>query len=97
VVRISITELSITAWLTSRKRQELTLVATRVLSVVFEPNVKRQSAFSLLPINLKLNVKPLLMVRTIHAHFLVLNLKNFALISSESACHQLNRFSRTQT
>jgi hypothetical protein len=89
--------LSISAWQILRRRQESTLAAMHVLSVVFERNAKRQSEFSLPLINLKSNVKPLLMVKTTHAHFPALNLRNFASIFSESACHQLNRFSRTQT
>ena len=96
VVKISITESSTTAFRTSRRRLVSTLAATHVLSVVFVPNVKRPSVFSQLLINLKSNVRLSLMVRITLALFLVPSSRNFALISSESACLQLSKSSRTQ-
>ena len=97
VVKISITESSTTAFRTSRRRPVSTLTATHVLSVVFAPSAKRQSAFSQLLINLKSNVRPSPMVRITLALFLALNSRNFALIFSESACPQLSKSSRTLT
>lgn len=97
VVKISITELSISALLTSRRNQALTSLVMPVLSVVLEPNAKRQSVFSHQPIKLKLSAKPSLMVKITLPQSPVLNSRNFALTFSDNACPQSNKSSRIQT
>ena len=92
VVKISITELSTSALLISRKKLFLTSVEMLVPFVVSELNVKKPKEFYLLHIKLKLNVKLLQMVKITQPQFHVLNLKNFALICSENVCPQLNKY-----
>lgn len=96
VVKTSITELSTFALLISRKKLVLTLVEMHVPYVVSELNAKKPREFYLLLTKLKSNVKHQLMVKITQLQFLVLNLKNFALICSENVCPQLNKFLKTQ-
>lgn len=97
VVKISITDLSNSAWLTSRRRLVSASKVMLVPPVVSELSAKRQSVFFHLPIKPKLSAKLLRMVRTSHAAFHVPSSRSSALTYSASVCPQLNKSLRMLT
>merc|ERR1719498_1986173 len=90
VVRISITNLSTSALLTSRRSLELTLREMPELLEDLELNVRRPRESSHLHIRPQSNVRPLLKVRITTPTSQEPNSKSFAWIFSDSACHQLS-------
>merc|ERR1719223_2257523 len=94
VVRISITSLSTSALLTSRRSLELTSREMPELLEDLELNARRLREFSHLHIRPQLSARPLLRVRITTPTSQEPSLKSFAWTFSDSACHQSNPSSR---